>query len=115
MYCFDKTRRLLKKKDYDAVFSQPNKTLTSEFVILHQKNTLGYARLGLALSKKMIPKAFQRNRLKRLLRESFRTNELPAIDIIFLARHGVAKAENKIILAKLGLTWDKLIALYGKL
>lgn len=114
MYCFDKTRRLLKKKEYDVVFSKPNKSVTPEFVILHRANSLGHARLGLALSKKMIPKAHQRNRIKRQLRESFRTNQLPAIDIIFLARHGVAKVENKVISAKLGLTWDNLIAFYAR-
>ncbi|KTC94645.1 ribonuclease P protein component (RNase P) [Legionella erythra] len=113
MYCFDKKRRLLKKKDFDVVFNQPNKTVTSEFVLLHRANTLGYARLGLALSKKLVPKAHQRNRLKRLLRESFRTHPLPAVDVIVLARHGVAKVENKVIATKLGLTWNKLIAFYG--
>lgn len=114
MYRFEKAQRLLNKKDYDHVFTQAKKTVTSEFVILHRENILGHARLGLALSKKIIQKANQRNRLKRLLRESFRTNQLPAVDIIFLARHGVAKVNNKIINATLGSIWDKLIALYVK-
>ncbi|KTD17875.1 ribonuclease P protein component [Legionella jordanis] len=109
MTCFDKTRRLLKKSDYEYVFAQAKKVATSEFIFLYRANSLGYARLGLALSKKAIAKAHDRNRLKRLLRETFRIKQLPAIDVVVLARPGVAKVENKTIIAKLGKTWDKLI------
>ncbi|WP_231950636.1 ribonuclease P protein component [Legionella spiritensis] len=103
----------MNKKEFDAVFNQPGKTVTPELVVLHKANNLGYARLGMALSKKMIPKACERNRLKRLIRESFRTGKLPAVDIIVLARYGVAEAGNRKITSRLGLTWDKLIALYA--
>ncbi|CDZ76167.1 Ribonuclease P protein component [Legionella massiliensis] len=113
MNCFSKTRRLLKKSDYDHVFEQAKKTVTPEFIILHRANTLGHARLGLALSKKAIPKAHDRNRIKRLLRENFRTTRLPAIDMIFLAKRGVAEVENKTIIARLDKTWDKLTVLYA--
>lgn len=108
MYCFDKTRRLLKKSDYDHVFNQAKKLVTSDFIVLYRENNVGQARLGLALSKKMIAKSHDRNRIKRMLRESFRTRSLPAIDIIFLARHGVANVQNSVIFTKLSQAWDKL-------
>ena len=108
MYCFDKTRRLLIKSDYDNVFQGAKKLVTSEFIILYRENTIGHARLGLALSKKTIAKAHDRNRVKRMLRETFRTRSLPAIDIVILARNGVAKVKNTIIIAKLTTVWDKL-------
>lgn len=108
---FDKTRRLLNKKEYNYVFEQAKKVVTSEFVLLYRDNSLGHARLGLALSKKLIARAYDRNRIKRLLRETFRTSELPAIDIIFLARNGVAKLENKAITARLGKTWNQFTKL----
>jgi ribonuclease P protein component len=113
--CFDKTRRLLKKSDYDHVFNQATKMVTSDFIVLYRSNEVGHARLGLALSKKMIAKAHDRNRLKRILRETFRTNHhLPAVDIIVLARQGVGNVQNSIIVAKLSKTWEKLSAMHGK-
>lgn len=110
---FDKTRRLLNKKEYDHVFCQAKKTVTDELIILHRANNLGYARVGLALSKKMIAKANQRNRVKRIIRESFRTHKLPAIDLIVLARHGVVEVENKIIDSNLSKAWEKLTTFYA--
>jgi len=112
VFDFKKTQRLLKKKDYDHVFDQAKKIATSEFIILSRENNLGYARLGLALSKKMIAKAHDRNRIKRVLRESFRQTQLPAVDMIFLARQGIAKQTNSSINSKLGKTWEKLNSCY---
>ena len=108
MHCFDKTRRLLKKSDYDQVFTQAKKLVTTEFIVLYRDNTEGHARLGLALSKKVISKAHDRNRLKRLLRESFRTQMLPNVDIVVLARNGVSRVQNPEITNKLSKTWDKI-------
>ncbi|WP_419419725.1 ribonuclease P protein component [Legionella sp. D16C41] len=113
VYGFDKKRRLITKGDYDYVFAQAKKVITPEFVILYRQNSLGYARLGLALAKKKITKAYQRNRLKRLVRENFRTQHLPAVDIVFLARHGAGKVENKLIIEHLGYAWKKLNASYA--
>lgn len=110
MGCFRKTQRLLNKRDYDFVFEQAKKLVTPEYILLYRVNTLGYPRLGLALSKKMIPKAHDRNRLKRLLREAFRNSHIPAYDLIFLARNGVAKVENNLITTRLNTTWAKLNA-----
>lgn len=113
MYSFSKTRRLLKKSDYDHVFAQAKKIATPEFVVLYRDNEIGQARLGLALSKKMIAKSHDRNRVKRLIREAFRTSKhLPCVDIILLARPGVGKIENSIITTKLGNAWNKLSASY---
>ncbi len=52
-------------------------------------NSLGHARLGLIVAKKLCPRAVDRNRIRRLAREQFRRmqHELPAWDwVVRLAR-----------------------------
>lgn len=107
MFAFNRVSRLLRKSDYDHVFEQAKKLVTSDFVMLYRENTIGHARLGLALSKKKVAKAHDRNRLKRMLRESFRTHHLPPIDVIVLARHGVINVQNKLIFDELHVVWGK--------
>lgn len=108
MFTFNKQQRLLKKKDYDRVFEKAKKLTTPDFVVLVRSNEIGRSRLGLALTKKLINKAHDRNRIKRLVRESFRQTSLPAMDIVVLARQSTAKQSNINILTNLNKTWEKL-------
>ncbi len=105
---FTKSKRLLNKADYDRVYNQAKKWTNTEFIFLYSKNTADQARLGLAISKKMVPKAHERNRLKRLLRETFRKQPLSSFDVIVLAKRGVDKVSNSILISHLNEAWDKL-------
>jgi ribonuclease P protein component len=68
------------------------------------------ARLGLAVSRKVSKRAVERNRIKRVVRESFRAERegLPTVDILVIARVSAAAAQNPELLADLGLAWRKL-------
>lgn len=106
---FDKTKRLRKKSEFDYVFMQAKKLTLPCFIILYRDNAEGHARLGLALSKKMIAKAHDRNRVKRIVRETFRTSDkLKNYDIIVLAKFGVGKIDNAILINKLRQAWSNL-------
>lgn len=95
---FKKSRRLRSKKDYDNVFANAQKIATKNFLILYRNNSVNHARLGLIIAKKVANKAHDRNRLKRIVRENFRTKSyLPAVDIIFLARAGLADIESGVL------------------
>lgn len=111
MQQFKKTRRLLTKNEFSQVFDQAVKITTPEFVVLYRKNTLEHARLGMAISKKVAAKAHDRNRLKRLLRESFRTRQLPPLDLVILGRRGVTTSNNSTITTNLVKLWNKLAVL----
>ncbi len=108
---FPRKNRLLKAADFSRVFRQPKKSADECFTILWRKNDLDYARLGLAISKKNVRRAVDRNRLKRLIRESFRhkISRLPSVDIVIMSRRQIADRSNQAIFSSLNKHWEKLI------
>ncbi|MDN5864459.1 MAG: ribonuclease P protein component [Gammaproteobacteria bacterium] len=46
-------------------------------------------RLGMAIGRRCASRAVVRNRMKRMIRETFRQAELPACDVVVTARPGV--------------------------
>ncbi|WP_246434582.1 ribonuclease P protein component [Teredinibacter haidensis] len=108
---FRKTDRLLNSGDFTAVFDNAQfKAPHSNFLILAKANNLGYPRLGLIIAKKNIRLAVNRNRVKRLIRETFRLKQhnLPAIDAIVLARRGGDQIANQELLEILENLWKRL-------
>jgi ribonuclease P protein component len=97
---------------FNAVFKESKKFVTPEFLFLVRPNDANRARLGLSLSKRYIAKAATRNRLKRVFRDSFRQQQLPHIDIVALARTGLANKSNKVLFTRLVKTWQKINAYY---
>jgi ribonuclease P protein component len=81
------------------------------FHLRYRNNELGHARLGLAISKRVSKRAVERNRIKRLLRESFRRiqHQLPAIDLMVMAREQAAGVPGPQLLAELDGLWKKLL------
>ena len=75
-------------------------------------NELGHARLGLAIAVKIAGNAVERNRIRRVIRESFRLQqpELPAIDIVVGARAQVREVPNPALRAALVGLWRKVTA-----
>lgn len=73
-------------------------------------NGLGHPRLGLVISKKNVRRAVDRNRLKRLARESVRLQQssLPAVDIVLLARRGAGELDKATLHRQLFGMWRRL-------
>ncbi len=106
---FPKTARLLNAHDYKSVFDNSRyKVSCREFLFLATPSKGIRPRLGLVIAKKHIPKAVNRNKLKRALREAFRLHQdqLPLLDIVVLAR----KDADRLTPAALVSTINKLIA-----
>ncbi|MFK8012260.1 MAG: ribonuclease P protein component [Marinicellaceae bacterium] len=98
--------RLLNKADYNNVFKKSVKVSNSSFLILIHKTSKPYSRLGLVISKKVDKRAVQRNRIKRIIRESFRnTNFDIQCDYAVLARGKVTSLENKDIFNAINKLW----------
>lgn len=68
------------------------------------------ARLGIIIARRHVKRATERNRLKRVIRESFRyrRDELPGIDVIVLARPGLTTLHNQTLYQQLDRLWKKL-------
>ncbi len=108
---FTKQQRLLEAKEFSALFADaPIRASHPCFLLLCNFNSTEKARLGLVIAKKQIKKSHDRNRLKRLIRESFRLQQhkLPLIDAIVLARKGADALSNSEIQVILHGLWKRI-------
>jgi ribonuclease P protein component len=76
------------------VFAKADRSSDRFFTVLARLNELSQARLGLAIAKKIAARAVDRNRLRRLARESFRQLELASLDYVVMARKDAVSAPN---------------------
>jgi ribonuclease P protein component len=82
--------------------------LTDDFFVVQcVKNEKREARLGMAVGARAAGNAVNRNRLRRLIRESFRMHrqEMPAVDVLVTARAAAAKAANRAVFESLARHW----------
>jgi ribonuclease P protein component len=109
-YAFTKNRRLLKASEYKEVFDRNRlKVAHPNLLLLALPNNSGQSRLGLVLGKKNIPTAVGRNRVKRVVRETFRQFDFPvALDIVFLARKGADQMSSQEMNLLLHQSWCRL-------
>jgi len=108
---FTRESRLLTPSQFQNVFSKPIRFGSSHITILVTPNNGQNNRLGLAIAKKRVKLAVQRNRIKRQIRESFRLNQhnLPNIDMVIMVKSGTDKLENHQISQQLEKIWRKII------
>jgi len=108
---FSKQYRLVTAGDYKNVFKNPKRVSSSELLFLFCKNNKDFSRLGLAIAKKQFPLAVDRNRIKRLVRESFRELKLQisSVDIVVMGRKNLLNMDNKQIRTQLDKLWGQVI------
>lgn len=82
---------LRKKSDFSAIYNK-GKSVGERYVVLfHKKNNLPYNRMGYLASKK-VGNSVERNRARRLMKESFRQLEKDVKegrDLIIIARNTI--------------------------
>ncbi len=104
--------RLCRPADFAALRTSSGRAGGRCFHMRYQTNELGHARLGLAISKRVSKRAVERNRIKRLLRESFRRvrHQLPPVDLMVMAREQASGVNGAKLLAEMDGLWKKLLA-----
>ncbi len=84
-FCSDS--RIKEKKDFSKVFKEGKKVSFSNFLFFIKKSETNSSRLGIIVTKKASKKAVIRNKIKRHVREFFRTSsefKNTAVDIVLL-------------------------------
>ena len=107
---FPRTARLLSAADYRRVFDGPRRSADRWFTVLAVTSEKGRARLGLAISKKQARRAVDRNRLKRLIRETFRDQreQFDDTDLVVMARTAALSIDNAQLRKSLARHFTKL-------
>ena len=118
-YGFSKAERLRKRKQFLGVYERGDKIQATYFVLYMLENGRPHHRLGITASRK-IGGAVVRNRIKRRLREIFRTNKqaiFPHCDLVVNAKRSAARARNHQIqedILKGILLWKRKAAPPGR-
>ncbi|MFZ5503570.1 MAG: ribonuclease P protein component [Pseudomonadota bacterium] len=73
------------------------------FKVLFVLNHSAVSRLGVSVGKKLLPAAVKRNRVKRIVREAFRQQNIRqlGLDVVVLARRGCLSETRKACADKL--------------
>jgi ribonuclease P protein component len=93
------------------VFKKANRSKDRCFTILCRENDRNVARLGMAISKKNCRHATARNRIKRIIRESFREHQtmLGDLDLVVINQRPAATADNKQLFESLAGHWERCL------
>lgn len=107
---FSRELRLLTPTHFEYVFKNAIPSVSPQLTLLARFNESNNPRLGITLSKKRVKYAHDRNRIKRIIRESFRLQRqsFPNIDIVVVGKSGLDKMSNQEIFFLLGKLWKKL-------
>ena len=109
---FPREARLLAPPQFRAVFANGEKFVSRGFVVIAAPSTADRSRLGLALAKRRLKRAVDRNRVKRVVRESFRHHQhgSASVDIVILARSRTGYMTNAELFDQLSRLWSKITA-----
>jgi ribonuclease P protein component len=111
---FSRDKRLLNAVDFQQVFKCGKRQKTTYFSVVFCKNQhCDKARLGVVIPKKHNPLAVTRNRIRRVIRESFRLHQamLGSVDLVIQVQRSLHNIENAGLYEDLNHQWQQLHAL----
>ncbi len=117
---FQPEQRLLTKRDFQSIFDGASlRVVMGELLLLANANDFGFSRLGVITPKKILRHAVQRNRVKRVCRNTFRLeqhkllvnkdDQTKGLDIVILSRNGLNELSAQQLKEKLDNGFTKLV------
>jgi ribonuclease P protein component len=109
---FSRSQRLLNKAAFEVVYARGRRSGDALFGLCVLRRDEGPARLGMSVGVKVAGGAVQRNRIRRVIRESFRLaqHDLTGCDIVITARAGARGAQGAQMHSSLAAHWQRLLA-----
>lgn len=113
---FPRNNRLVSQSEFKSLFGQSEKVSQRYLLALYKPNQKTHARIGIIVGKRVANSAVARNKIRRIVRESFRAHQqvLKGLDIVVIARQQ-CDSQDKIQLREgINKLWQKLITQYQK-
>ncbi len=110
---FPRAVRLLTRRDFARVFDDARPFGSALVTVLARPNDLDHARLGMVIGKKKLRRAVDRNLMKRIIRESFRQQQmtLPALDLVVIAKPA-KRVDRQRLARELAKQWRRVAGAY---
>ena len=108
---FPRNHRLVTKAEFKHVFDEAFKVSQKFLTVLYRPNDKAYARVGLIVGKRVVNSAVARNRIRRIIRDSFRFHhdKLVGWDIVVIARQRCDTLSREKIRKGIDDLWEKLL------
>jgi len=111
-HAFSKDARLLKRREFLFLQQRGKRQHSPHFIVISSLTQKRHSRLGITVSRRF-GKAVARNRMKRILREFFRTRQAdvtPARDILIIPKVGA----NALNFAQVAAELERTLFFVGK-
>lgn len=107
---FRRRMRLLTGGDFERVFQHPERSSGEALTVLARPSGQPAARLGLAIARKQFRRAVDRNRVKRIIRESFRRHQtlLAGLDVVVIGRRPLLEKSTPGVFLCLERHWHRV-------
>ena len=109
-------KRIRRKSDFDATYAKGRRFGNGFFGVTAAPNETGVPRIGLAVAIRIAGGGVQRNRIRRIIRESFRLHQhgLPAVDLIVSVRDRARSATGAELRESLSALWKSVAGKFDR-
>lgn len=108
---FSRRHRLTTQHEFRHVWNCPRKIRSVHGLVFFRQNENSLGRVGIIIKKQSVSLARQRNLIRRIVRESFRSQikRLEGLDIIILPHSVCAKLDKKTLRDGIDQLWDLVL------